>query len=456
MKRILLAVLICGNLLISLFLVNISSTFAAEQVDEKAESSLIEEARIFGLKGLVKEAENAYLEALNLPDQRELALQELIKLYQEVGAFVETEELCRKFLKQNPFHYFARLGLARAYLSGQKFKEAIAEVLRMNRLKQESPEGSFVMAVAYYELGEESSYERVINSCLGRNPMFFEARIHRAKYFLKAGKTKSAREDASFLLQQNENNWDAILVLAKSYAKEKNLVKAKAELSRFSVLHNGRSKYAEEIAETYKELGDLRAAKDFLYECLGQRKAKDGEIVRIAKILIQIGDYSRAETELKKAIELEPSHDPSVYLLVKLYLEEKNYELAGKILKDYNERFPTKSWSAVAYAKVLQLIDKFEPAEQVLVRSTVGSKYDEDVILELARVKAKQKKFKESLQYLATAESTYPESADIKLFYSQVLTAVGSVSLAETKQKEAKGLLKRSPATIRKKVSGEL
>lgn len=191
-------------------------------------------------------------------------------------------------LKRKPGEHHARLGYIRALLALHRADDAttlLADALR------EQPDDPQVLGYAVWHAQERNKYDEALafaERAVARNPRNFEARFHRAKIHIKAGRPKLALEDLRVATKTEPFHLGALELLATV---------------------EGALGQSDRAAETWKRarrFHELKVEMDRLARSISARPNDPKLRWKMGQIAAEGGIKTLAEQSFRAALELDP------------------------------------------------------------------------------------------------------------------------------------------------------
>lgn len=179
---------------------------------------------------------------------------------------------------------------------------------------------SFIFAQKYFNLGKKN---------------FDENNFQEADFWLK----KSMESD-------NENKFDAGILLSISNAKQNNLQQAELVFKQVLPLNPHTSNSQYNISLIYSYIGKYQLALNYADSALSLRKDDAYFISHKALVLSLLNDYKKAISEIKRALLIKPKEIDFLNNLGWYNLSSKNYDEA---IVAFNELLQLDSMNAKAY-----------------------------------------------------------------------------------------------------------
>jgi len=263
-----------------------------------------------------------------------------------VGYEAAVEEF-RKSLEINPDDNLARISLAKALLSLQRYGEALPYLKEYTRRKPGDYEGSYVLGTAYRELGQFDEAKEALRRAARLRPDNYDVRYDLGVVLAHGGELEKGIEQLEAAEQINPHAPEAHYQLGLLLEKTNQKMRAQKELKTFQALKERSTE--ETTAGNLNNQANTLLAENKIQEAVETyRKAvrlNPGNAqwhYNLSLALEKLGDRRGQEQELEKTLELDPNLAVAHNQLGLLYLEKARVVEAEREFKtalDINPKY---------------------------------------------------------------------------------------------------------------------
>jgi len=294
------------------------------------------------------------------------------------------------------------------YYSQQRYREAILEYRNALRIDNANAHAIQRLGLAYYQLGELAPSFPFLLKTKELVPDDMETRMKLGTMYLAGRKNAEARAEASFILERDPKNLDALLLWA------------------------GTAETPEEVAAAIDRLEGMQ-------ENFGE-KAKPH--LALGALYLRKQDVAKAEQAFKRAISVEPKSIEAHTLLGNFYLAKQESENAEQEFKAAAAIAPAGSPARVALADFYLLLNRPEEAKQVLADINKQAPGFLPAWRRTAQIALAEKKYDESNAAIDVIMKKNPEDVDGHLLRGQIYLAQRNTQAAVG---EFQGVLRQEP-----------
>ena len=296
---------------------------AALSKNPRDTDALLQRAELALKTGNAQQAEEDLKQVLHLEADSAQAHFELAEVYRARGLKEPERQELNQALQLNPEMLPARLALARNFLLSNKPKPAL-------QILDEAPETQRTMLGVITERNWalflsgntrelRSTLDRVLR--VGRYPGLL---IQDAVLKMSDGDVAGARADADEVLRRNPTEITAAVVLADSYAAQKQPMKAIETLAKLAQGHPKSAPLQQLLGQQYQQIGKLREAR----KAFEAAKSADPAFLQAD---LSLADIDRAENHLDAArqhlmrlIAADPKNVRALLILASMEGDEGN------------------------------------------------------------------------------------------------------------------------------------
>jgi tetratricopeptide (TPR) repeat protein len=272
------------------------------------------------------------------------------------------------------------------YYSQQRYREAVIEYRNALRIDNDNAHAIQRLGLSYYQLGELGPSFPFLLKTKELRPDDTESRLKLGTMYLAGRKSAEAREEATFILDRDPKNLDALLLWAGS-AETPQEVSAAVER-----LEQAQADFGER-AKPYLALGALYLRKQ---------------------------DADKAEQAFKRAVTVEPKSIEAHTLLGNFYLARRDTANAEREFKAAAAIAPAGSPTRVTLADFYLLLNRGEDAIQVLTDINTQAPDFLPAWRRTAQVALAQKRYDDSIKAIDVILKKNPEDVDGRLLRGQV------------------------------------
>lgn len=355
----------------------------------------------------------------------------LAKLYRLSHNSVESEKAYKAVLAVEPDNDEALTGLALVYSDVGNTKGAI-EMLRRASEKDPNPRTLGALA-GFYEQNED--YANAAETWKKLLPLVGESNSNRVKHALAQNLLFSDKVDEALALYKDLANDDPRdpqiqLRLASIYRQKHDFVSARAafEKAKQADSQNLEVRYEEvNLLDAEGKADNAISVLDQIIESTAKKDYTEADKGTRARLLERLGvlyrssgKYPESLGALHQILDMEPdqnARDTAYSRLVETYRVSKNMPGGLREVDAGLKKYPKDRNLALLHASVLADMGKTDQAATELRAQMTGRK-DRDMLLTIAQVYEKGKKFAEEQKVLDEAEtlSTTPQEKQAVIF----------------------------------------
>ncbi len=205
----------------------------------------------------------------------------------------------------------ARIALARALISLQKYSDAMPVLLEFTGHQPKNAQGFYALGMAYQGLKKSDAAIDVLRRAVGLDPQDAAIHFNLGTLLATAGQTAAAIQHLEAAERINpsdvETHGELVLLLDKVGDKER----ARAERAKLATLKSIRDKENtvarfNEEASQYLLAGNAQAAAQNYGKAL-QLNPRDAKLhYNLSLALDKLGDFASEQKELERSVELDP------------------------------------------------------------------------------------------------------------------------------------------------------
>ncbi|HBC56537.1 MAG TPA: hypothetical protein DCZ03_05165 [Gammaproteobacteria bacterium] len=279
--------------------------------------------------------------------------------------------------------------------------------------------------------------KRLIEEVQKERSSYPKALALEADIALQEGRADTAVANLRELLKIDDSKLLYREILARALVQQGEYELAEEQMRRLVSSAPNNHTYKLMLAEIYLKSEQVHLAEEFLSQI-----PKDSNEYLVAQrqlstIALRQSDAGRALAIANEVLAIEPA-DSSLghYLLGRaLLLQKKEHEAAKNFEKAY-QRTPTNREIYIALLSSLHKLEASTEAEELIKSSLDNGQHIETSHLYLARLKAKQEKYSESISQYETVLDMQPQFLDAHVELAQVIFKQGNKTQAIQKLEE--------------------
>ena len=313
------------------------------------------------------------------PDKETRAL-DLASFLTNRGRVKEAEQTLKDFVSAHPQNYNARLALADFYLSRRRGAQAVKILQEIAAEDPTGPKGVMAknrLAALRLTQGHTEEADRLVAEVLKGNPKDMDALRLQGQIALLKKDGLKAVANFQILTQDNPNNPEAWLLLARAHKLQGEIEQAKETAAKALEL---KPDFLEARGFLY---GLFLAAKDYdgaIQAIKGYLKFDDKDVdnlIALGNVYVLTGDYAQAQNTFQRVVNLEPQKPQGYFRLGLLKGEQKQPDQALKYFEQALARdadfLPALQQEAAIYLEKKQLDKAVEAVRQHLGKSPNNS-----------------------------------------------------------------------------------
>ncbi|MGD1071339.1 MAG: tetratricopeptide repeat protein [Bryobacteraceae bacterium] len=389
------------------------------------------------LKAAVAEYEK--ITQLNPKDTESLSM--LARLYRVSHNEAGAERAYRAVIAADPNDDEALSGLAAVYADRGDMADAI-QMLKQAVDKNPDPRTVTTLAEFYEQDKQFSNAADAWKMALPLTNDNVQVRRHYAATLLAADRADEALKAFQDLEAEDPKNPELELQLVDLYEHKRDFASAHAALAKAQAIENGPEVRAAE-ADLLDAEGKTAQAVTILQGLLtdskktqytDQERAQRIELLgHLASMQGKIERTPDAAATLRQISELNPGAASKVEIqIVKLYAFARDYKDARQVADAALKKFPNDRLVAMTHAGVLSEQEQYDAALNEL-RAMPDAATDRDVLLQIAQVQDKARRFNDERKTLDAAEaaSTTPQEKQGIIFVrGELLEEMGQFDAA--------------------------
>lgn len=324
------------------------------------------------------------------------------------------------------------------YYSQQRYREAVLEYRNALRIESDNAHAIQRLGLAYYQLGEMGPSFPFLLKTRELVPDDLEARLKLGTMYLAGRKNAEARNEASFILERDPKNLDALLLWAGAAETPQEVTEALTRLEAAEVQFGDRARPYLALGALYLRKKELGKAEDAFKRAVTVDAKSIEARTLLANFYLAKRDTASAEQEFKAAAAIAPAGSPSRVTLADFYLMLNRPEEAKQVLAEITKQAPDflPAWRRTAQIALAE--QKYD--ESLGALKHIFEKNPEDVDGHLLRGQIHLAK-KETAAAIAEFQGVLrqePKSAPAHYQHALAQLQAGSVDQAKLALQDAK------------------
>ena len=329
--------------------------------------------------GDLQKAEEQYRVAASEKETREKGIVGLTNILITQGNTEEAGKILNKHLRDvNPFSLEVRLAYAKYLVRTGQAKKAEAEVEKVRKIRPGYSTVSYHEAKGDHHFGNKE-FEKAFNEyseAIRMENGNLTARKARSQAAMKLGRFDSAASDLRFVINERPVDFESHVLLGDALFAGKKYNEAEKVFQAANKLDPNSPVAIEKLAETYAKSGQYNKTCDTYI--LATRVANDPQniAVRYGRYLVSQKQNRKAEEVFTEVLRVAPRNEDAAKELYWIYEKDGFLDKAGLLLSKQTQQFPSRTWAALAYTKILGQISRTDVANRVLRRTAESEKPD--------------------------------------------------------------------------------
>ena len=236
------------------------------------------------------------------------------------------------------------------YFARAQYREAVIEYRNVLRFEPAHAQAVRHLGLAHYKLGELAPAFSYLRTSKELDPVNLEVRQKLATIYLLGGRSAEARQEATFVLEKDAKNFDALTLLASAARTPQEIA---AEIRRLETARGDfaeRAKFHLSLASLYLRKQDPAAAEGAFREAVAREPKSVDAHLALGNFYASKPDIVQAERELKAAADLAPGGSLASLALANFYLRAGKPDDGRKLLGEITQKAPEflPGWRRVA------------------------------------------------------------------------------------------------------------
>jgi tetratricopeptide (TPR) repeat protein len=304
------------------------------------------------------------------------------------------------------------LSRANKYFDAGQYDQAEVEYINVLRNDRENADAYGCLGIIYFEDGRYQSAAPFLfrGSQLATNNL--ELHLKLGFIYLAMGKTKEARDEASFVLARKPQDQEAPLLLAETATTQKEIADAQQQLQKLS---QSGDKMAIEVASgtlSFQEHDFKTAQADFQRAEVLDPKSGAAYLAAGALHLAQ-NDLKAAEADFKAAADLSPARSPRRLQYAQFEMQTGNSAAAKNILDEMVKKTPDYIPAWVGLAEITLAEKNSDACAASLNKALARDPENYDALLLQGRLDLAQGETAKAIMELERMAKVYPQASRV-------------------------------------------
>ena len=301
---------------------------------------------------------------------------------------------------------------ANRYFNSGQYDQAEVEYINVLRNDRQNADAFGRLGVIYFEEGRYQSAAPFLfrGRQLATNNL--ELHLKLGFIYLAMGKSKEARDEASFVLDRKPQDKDAPLLLAETSTTQKEIADARQQLQKLS---QSGDKAAVEVAFgmlSFQEHEFKTAETEFQHAEVLDPKSGAAYLASGAMHQAQ-NDLKEAETDFKTAAELSPARSPRRLQYAQFEMQTGNSEAAKNILGEMATKTPDYIPAWVGLAEIALVEKKTDECAVSLNKALARDPGNYDALLLQGRLDLARGETAKAITELERMARDYPQASRV-------------------------------------------
>jgi len=363
-------------------------------------------------------------------------------LFQIQGKNNNAMDAINKALELSPNHMQARLSRASLYLGQNDFEEAKIDLDFILAEIPAEPRAKYLKAVVDAALGDAKSSKNKLSEVLVTlNAVPEQVMENNSNYYYLAGLTNyqfgnfdDAKRYLRSFLQQKENDFSTLRLLAMIEMQQGDFVTAKSILTKANVYYPDDPNILTLLGSVAMQVNNIELANRYFKRVVELQPDYSPALANLARSDMAAGNYHEAIEHLalsplqNQLEQLDEKNTAVILLLVESYIKSKQYDKAEVITESLVKIDSKNSFYHQQHAIVLGLSGKNVDARKYLNMALTLDKNNIEAIVHMARLDVIEEDFLSAQERLKKALTRFPENIFLTVEVADVLNFSGKKS----------------------------
>ena len=338
------------------------------------------------------------------------------------------------------------------YFDQGEYREAVIEYQNVLQIEEDHPHAIARLGLAHFQLGQIGTAFRYLQSSREIAPEDTDIRLKLATIYLLARRPEEAREEASYVLQTEPRNLDALIVVAGAVTPEE-VDSALEQLEAVRSDYEDQAKFHLAVGDLYIKKRDGERAEQAFKDAAAAEPDSIHAHIALGNLYLATRDIDQAEAEFKLAAELAPLDSVVQIRLVDFYILTRQNDEAKLLLHDITADAPDflPAWRRLAEIAFSER--NYEEAGRALDTFLEKSPNDPDSLEMRGRIHSARGETAEATDTFRKAQTVLqelvkrlPNNASVHFRLAQTHLRLGEIVQAEAELEEVKRLTPDSSA----------
>ncbi|MES2353894.1 MAG: XrtA/PEP-CTERM system TPR-repeat protein PrsT [Pseudomonadota bacterium] len=352
----------------------------------------------------------------------------LAKQHNSKAAIQEWE----KAIQLNPKLIMAEEGLVRTLIQEKKFDQALVAIDAFQQRHPESPMPQNYRGVVLLLQGNEEDAKKAFTKSIELQPGFPAAAHNLALIALRKKDLNGAREAYQKVLAHEKDHLPTLLALYQLDLQRNNQPAARKWLESAIASHPAEVEPAALLAQSYLGGGEARKALDVSQAAAASKPENTGLLEVRGLAYLNAGDPGNALASFKHLLKLQPASSQASFYESVAYTALGDLAGARSALTDTLRLDPKHFQARAALARLELKTGKFDEASRVAKElQKLNPSIPDGYIIE-ADVNTQQKRYRDAIRVLETAQKQFPNSDTLifKLAQNRLSANDGQAAIA--------------------------
>ena len=353
-------------------------------------------------------------------------MKEFIRLFSSIALVAALFVACSGCSKQ--FRASRHETRANGYFDSGEYDKAEIEYVNVLRYRHDDTQAWSRLATIYFEEGRLSRAFQYLRHASQLAPSNLDLRSKLGTLFVSAGKTKEARDEATYVLNAKPQDNEAPLILAEAAVAPKEIEDAR---QRLQALSQKSDSAAIEVALGTLSLRkhELKMAEDAFNKAQSLDSKYPAAHSALGAIYLAQHDLKRAESEYKTAADLSPLRSTRRIQYAEFKIETGDPATGRAVLEEISRKVPDYVPATMALANLSASEKRYDDCTPLLEKILAREPNDYDALLLRARLKVAKGQIAGGIAELEKLAKIYPQTPAI--WYQLALACVGNGETAK-------------------------
>jgi tetratricopeptide (TPR) repeat protein len=229
---------------------------------------------------------------------------------------------------------------ANRFFAGGQYEKAEIEFLNVLRKNPNDPAANERIGTIYFEQGKAGRAFAFLSKAKELQPKNLEVRLKLGSLYLAGRKVKEAQGEAEFVLAQQPNLDEALILLADTAVSSNLLVQVRQQLERFRAPAGNKAGFHVALGTLAWRQRNSKEAESEFRQALGQDTKSAAALFALGSVLAAQTNLAGAEQAFKAAAELSPIRSSRRLAYAEFKLKTGGREEGKQILEALNKQAP--------------------------------------------------------------------------------------------------------------------